>query len=174
MEIIAPNTVAFTKPVIKSSILKNLAVYLVYILKLWLNSKTAVIYPPNNPMRSAHIINIGNTIIDAKILGAIKYLNGLTFKVVRASICSVMRIVPISAAIDDPTFPIIIKLIKTGPNSLIMVIVTILGIICSWLINVPLRVLCKTITAPIKMPANPTIGREKKPISIICLAMLLR
>ncbi len=129
-------------------------------------------YPPNIPIRSAHIVNMGNTITDAKILGAIKYLKGLIFKVVSASICSVIRIVPISAAIDDPTFPTIIKLIKTGPNSLIMVTVTSLGIICSGLINGPLKLLCKTITAPIKIPVSPTIGREKKPISMICFATL--
>ncbi len=145
-----------------------------YIFRLWLNSKTAVIHPPNIPIRSAHTVSMGNTMIDAKILGAIKYLKGLMFKVVRASICSVMRIVPISAAIDDPTFPTIIKLIKTGPNSLMIVIVTSLGIICSWLINESLKLLCKTIAAPIKTPVSPTIGREKKPISIICFATLLK
>ncbi|MGL9733233.1 MAG: hypothetical protein ACR5KW_04485 [Wolbachia sp.] len=53
------------------------------------------------------------------------------FKVVSASICSVICIVPISAAIDDQIFPTIIKLIKIGHNSLIMVIVTSLGITCS-------------------------------------------
>ncbi len=145
-----------------------------YIFKLWLNSKTAVMHPPNIPIKSAHTVSMGNTMIDAKILGAIKYLKGLMFKVVRASICSVMRIVPISAATDDPTFPTIIKLIKTGPNSLMIVIVTSLGIICSWLIDGSLKLLCKTIAAPIKTPVSPTIGREKKPISIICLATLLK
>lgn len=144
------------------------------MFKLWLNSKTAVIYPPNIPMRSAHTVSIGNTITDAKILGAIKYLKGLIFKVVRASICSVIRIVPISAAIDDPAFPTIIKPIKTGPNSFIIVIVTILGTTCSGLINMLFKPVCKTITAPIKTPVSPTIGKEKNPISIICLAMLLK
>ena len=50
-------------------------------------------------------------------LGATRYLNGLVDSVARASICSVTRIVPISAAIAAPIRPETIRPARTGPSS---------------------------------------------------------
>ena len=49
-----------------------------------------------------------------------KYLIEFIFIVSRASICSVILIMPISAAIEEPALPIIITAVSTGPSSLIM------------------------------------------------------
>ena len=49
--------------------------------------------------------------------GAIRYLKGLVDKAVRASICSVTRMVPISAAMAAPMRPATIRPASTGASS---------------------------------------------------------
>ncbi len=68
-------------------------------------------------MTSPSITKIGITIKPAQMRGATKYLKGLVDRVVNASICSVTRMVPISAAIAAPIRPATIKADKTGANS---------------------------------------------------------
>ena len=56
----------------------------------------------------------------ARTLGRIKYAAEFTPIISKASICSEMRIVPISEAILEPTFPASISEISVGLNSKIM------------------------------------------------------
>ena len=74
-------------------------------------------YPPKMPMTSPNKTSSGKTKTPATIRGVTKYLNGLVDKVVKASICSVTRIVPISAAIAAPIRPATIRADKTGASS---------------------------------------------------------
>ena len=53
----------------------------------------------------------------AKIFGSIKNADELTPIISNASICSLMRIEPISLAMLEPTFPARIKLTMVGENS---------------------------------------------------------
>ena len=53
----------------------------------------------------------------AKTIGSIKYAAELTPIISNASICSEIRIVPISEAILDPTFPARMSEINVGLNS---------------------------------------------------------
>ena len=49
----------------------------------------------------------------------IRYFTGFVASVSRASICSVTRIVPSSAAIAAPALPATIRLVSTGPSPVI-------------------------------------------------------
>ena len=59
----------------------------------------------------------GKTVIPASTRGATRYLNGLVERVTSASICSVTRMVPISAAMAAPMRPATIRPEKTGASS---------------------------------------------------------
>ena len=63
------------------------------------------------------MIITGNIIAQATILGITKKETGSKDKVSRASICSLTRIVPNSAAIVAPTLPVIPNPVIIGPNS---------------------------------------------------------
>ena len=63
--------------------------------------------------------------------GTTRYLNGLVESVVSASICSVTRMVPISAAMAAPTRPATIRPAITGPSSRVIDSTTTLGIALS-------------------------------------------
>ena len=83
----------------------------------------------------------------------------------KASICSVTRMVPISDATLDPTFPARIKEIIVGENS---------KIVLDWVMYPTvyfgksgldiLEAVCKAITPPIKVDINATIGKELMPM----------
>ena len=59
--------------------------------------------------------------------GTTRYLIGLVESVVSASICSVTRMVPISAAMAAATRPATIRPAITGPSSRVMPSTTICG-----------------------------------------------
>ena len=59
----------------------------------------------------------GNMKMPAKIFGRIKNEAELTPMISKASICSLIRIEPISLAILEPTFPAKIRLTIVGENS---------------------------------------------------------
>ncbi len=71
-------------------------------------------------MQSAIATRIGIEITAAISLGTTRYLIGLVASVVSASICSVTRIVPISAAMAAATRPATIRPAITGPSSRVM------------------------------------------------------
>ena len=56
--------------------------------------------------------------IEAAILGLIRYRTGLTPIVYMASTCSEIRRIPISAAMPDPARAAIMMAVRTGPISL--------------------------------------------------------
>ncbi len=55
--------------------------------------------------------------IDAVTRGTIRYWTGSVPSAVSASICSVTRIVPSSAAIALPTRPVTMRAVRTGASS---------------------------------------------------------
>ncbi|OPX96706.1 MAG: hypothetical protein A4E59_01047 [Syntrophorhabdus sp. PtaB.Bin027] len=77
------------------------------------------------PTKSAMTVRRGSIRKDAIILGVTRYLIGLRAITVRASICSVTLIVPNSAAIAEPALPVTIRLVRTGPNSRVMLKATV-------------------------------------------------
>ena len=52
--------------------------------------------------------------------GTTRYFMGLVASVVSASICSVTRMVPSSAAMDAPALPATMRPVSTGPSSRVM------------------------------------------------------
>ncbi len=82
-------------------------------------------------MTSATPTSSGIMVTPAQSRGAIRYLKGLVLSVESASICSVTRMVPISAAIEAPIRPATIKAPSTGPSSRVSEITTIVGIAAS-------------------------------------------
>ena len=79
-------------------------------------------------MMSAISTRIGRVTTPAIRRGATRYLNGSVDSVFSASICSVTRIVPISAAIAAPTRPATMRPASTGPSSRVSETTTTLGI----------------------------------------------
>ncbi len=63
------------------------------------------------------MVRMGSIREQPMTLGAIRYRKGLTAMERSASICSVTRIVPITAVMADPTRPVTIKAVRTGPIS---------------------------------------------------------
>jgi hypothetical protein len=78
-------------------------------------------------MMSATITSSGSIKRPAIRRGQTRYLNGSVDSVVNASICSVTRIVPISAAIEAPTRPATISPASTGPSSRVIDSTTIVA-----------------------------------------------
>ena len=78
----------------------------------------AAIRPPMIPKQSAITTNKGNMTAAARILGNIKNETGSKESDSRASICSDTRIVPISAAMVAPIFPVITNAVIIGANSM--------------------------------------------------------
>ena len=76
-------------------------------------------------MTSAKPTRIGKTTIPANTLGKTKYSYGSVDNVIRASICSVTFIVPISAAIAAETLPATTIPPRTGPSSRVIPSATI-------------------------------------------------
>ena len=68
-------------------------------------------------MKSAMTVRAGSMITAAINLGTIRYFTGLVARVSMASICSVTRIVPSSAAMAAPALPATISPVRTGPSS---------------------------------------------------------
>ena len=73
--------------------------------------------PPSTPRISATTTSIGSATMPASSRGATRYFIGLVDSVDSASIWSVTRIVPISAAIAAPMRPATISPASTGPSS---------------------------------------------------------
>ena len=82
-------------------------------------------------MTSAVPTRSGSIRMPAIRRGAIRYLKGLVESVARASICSVTRMVPSSAAIAAPMRPATIRPAITGPSSRQIDSTTTLGIAVS-------------------------------------------
>ena len=79
------------------------------------------INPPMMPTTSKSAVSNGKLITAAIIRGENKNLTGFICMVLRASICSEILMIPISAAMDEPALAVTIIAVKTGPNSEIKV-----------------------------------------------------
>ena len=75
------------------------------------------IQPPNNPKARLSSIRSGLRIVDARILGRTRKPAEFTPIISMASICSVIRMLPISEAILEPIFPASISAIMVEQNS---------------------------------------------------------
>ena len=100
----------------------------------------------------------------AQILGAIKYSAELTPIISRASICSVTRMVPISEAMFEPTFPASIKEIMVGESSNIIDCRLIRPITYTGMNDESiLEAVWIAMTAPMNTESSATIGIEFTP-----------
>ncbi len=92
--------------------------------------------------------------------GTTRYLNGLVDSVVSASIWSVTRMVPISAAIAAPMRPATISAAITGPSSRVIdSSTTVATAPCAAKREKPVWV-CSASTMPVKIAVSPTTGSE--------------
>ena len=73
--------------------------------------------PPITPRMFATTTSNGSAMVPARMRGATRYFIGLVDSVFSASIWSVTRMVPISAAKAAPIRPATISPASTGPNS---------------------------------------------------------
>jgi hypothetical protein len=80
-----------------------------------------------------------------------------------ASICSVTRIVPSSAAMPEPTRPETISPVSTGPSSRQIESATIVPTRSCALKRLKPVVVCSARTAPVKIAVISTIGSELTP-----------
>jgi hypothetical protein len=92
----------------------NPRTYVSVVLK---SESTRAIHPPIILSAIEKITSIGKKSTAAITFGRTKKFNELTPIISNASICSVTRIVPISEAMFEPTFPARIKEIMVGENS---------------------------------------------------------
>ena len=77
--------------------------------------------PPATPIRIDRTVRNGKKSTAATILGSMRYDAEFTPMISSASICSVMRMVPISEAMFDPTLPERMSATTVEENSRIMV-----------------------------------------------------
>ena len=68
--------------------------------------------------KSAKMTNVGSMKRPATKRGMARNRTGSMARVSRASICSVTRIVPSSAAMDEPTRPATTRAVSAGPSSM--------------------------------------------------------
>ena len=123
------------------------------------------IHPPNILKVMEKMMSTGKNKIAAMIFGNTKWFKEFTPIISKASICSVTRMVPISEATFEPTFPARIKEIIVGENSKIVLDCVIYPTVYLGKSGLDmLEAVCKAITPPIKVDINPTIGRELIPI----------
>ena len=97
----------------------------------------------------------------ASTRGSTRYFIGSVESVVSASICSVTRMVPSSAAIEEETRPATISPPSTGPSSRTMPMATIEGTTVPALKRSPPDQICSASAAPVKSAVRPTTGSEK-------------
>ncbi len=112
-------------------------------------------------MMSAISTRQGSATMPARMRGATRYLKGLVDSVDSASIWSVTRMVPISAAIEAPMRPATIRPAITGPNSRVMPSTTT----CAMALSPPVRRekpvwSWSASTMPMKIAVSPTTGSE--------------
>ena len=86
-----------------------------------------------------------------------------------ASICSVTRMVPSSAAIALPTRPLTISAVSTGASSRVSDRVTMAPMRLSAPKREKPMFACTAKTMPVKMPVTITINRDSTPTKCICL-----
>ena len=113
-------------------------------------------------------------VIMPSTLGRMRELAELTPMISRASICCVTRMVPISEAMLDPTFPARIRHMMEDENSSNMISrvvypVTNLGIHGLWMFSL----IWMQITAPMKKDIRWTIPMESTPYWLISLMYCL-
>ena len=145
-----------------------------YCEAFWPSRKIATAAPPIVPKPSEMIVRMNIIMTVAVTLGATSFLIGSVPSERIASICSVTTIDPSSLAMPDALRPETIRLVSTGPSSVIM----------DRLTNCPVNEAapncssvdadCKARTAPVKKPVSTTMGSEPTPILSACTNILPR
>ncbi len=117
--------------------------------------------PPITPNTSATTTSSGRAISPASNRGATRYFIGLVESVLSASIWSVTRMVPISAAIAAPTRPATISPASTGPSSRVIDSTTSEATALSAENRDSPIEDCSASTMPVNTAVNATTGRLK-------------
>ncbi len=105
----------------------------------------------------------------AMIRGTTRYATGSYASVSRASICSVTRMVPISAVICAPTRPARTSPVSSGPSSRITICRAINPTTESWIPAKSWYRVWSAMTLPMKAATRDANGNESTPIARICL-----
>ena len=120
------------------------------------------------PTKSATTVRTGAIKMPASIRGTTSLRTGSVPRARSAKIWSVTTIDPSSAAIPDPTRPVSISPVSTGPSSLIIDAPTsrpTTGRAPNWSSVSPL---CSASTAPVKNPVSSTTVSDWMPIASSC------
>ena len=105
---------------------------------------------------------------EAVTRGTTRYWTGSVPSAVNASICSVTRIVPSSAAMALPTRPVTMSAVRTGASSRVSDSATTLPTkLSAWNRLKPLKVWSAS-TIPVKSVVRKTTGIESTPTRTIC------
>ena len=115
--------------------------------------------PPSTPRMSATTTSSGSASSPPSRRGVTRYFIGLVESVVSASIWSVTRMVPSSAAMAAPTRPATIRPASTGPSSRVMDSTTRLATALSALKRDRPVADCSASTMPVKIAVSATTGR---------------
>jgi hypothetical protein len=110
---------------------------------------------------SATTTSSGMARVAASSRGATRYFIGSVLSVVSASIWSVTRMVPISAAMAAPMRPATISPASTGPSSRVTESTTTEAIAPSALKRAKPVKLCSASTMPVKSAVSATTASEK-------------
>src|SRR5687767_830727 len=119
-----PKLAAFTRPYCTSKVLKKSRIPFVKSAEVRSSSQVEQIQPAAIPTNIAIPTMTGNMMVPATTRGTTRYACGSYDSVSSASICSVTRIVPSSAAMLAPTRPASARPVSTGASSIVMVFST--------------------------------------------------
>ncbi len=111
-------------------------------------------------MMSATTTSTGSAMMPARRRGTTRYLIGLVDSVESASIWSVTRMVPISAAMAAPMRPATISPAITGPSSRVTDSTTTVATALSAEKRAKPVCVCSASTMPVKIAVKPTTGSE--------------
>ena len=165
-----PNTPAFTSDETTSSTSRYRCVVARYCALLKPSRCVASSQPPITPSAFDTSTRNGITSTAARMRGATSQRNGSVRSVTSASICSVTRIVPNSAAMALATRPATISPPSTGPSSRTTPITVTAGTVEAALKRLPPMKICCASAEPVKIAVRPTTGKDSQPITSICCA----
>ena len=120
------------------------------------------------PTAIATIVSSGTIVTPAMKRGTMRYATGSYASVSSASICSVTRIVPISAVIFAPTRPASTSAVSSGPSSSTMLCRVIHPTTENCTPGKSWYVVWYAVTAPMNADTVATSGIESTPICRIC------
>ena len=131
--------------------------------------KTDTKAPPKVPTASEMMVRKKSVKMVAKRRGVTSFFSGSVPRARMASICSVTIMEPSSLAIPEALRPETMRLVSTGPSSLIIERLTSSPVIAVAPNCAREEADCSASTPPVKNPVRITMGREPMPIESACV-----